>query len=107
MPTTVRSRITSKSQNTIPKAVRDVLGVGPGDDVAYVIEGDRVTLVNPAAAAERDPVLVKFLDFIERDMAAHPESITSFPVDLHRRMADLTAGDDIDLDAPIEGDLAE
>lgn len=31
------STVTSKGQTTLPKAVRKVLGVGPGDRVRYVI----------------------------------------------------------------------
>ncbi len=38
-------RITSKGQVTIPKAVRDKLGVGPGSNVGFEEEGDRIILV--------------------------------------------------------------
>jgi len=50
------SRITSKAQTTIPRAVRAVLGLREGDSVAYEIDGDRViltraeTLEDPFAA---------------------------------------------------------
>jgi antitoxin PrlF len=37
-------RITAKAQTTIPRAVRLALGVKPGDEIAYEIEGDRVIL---------------------------------------------------------------
>ena len=37
-------RITAKAQTTIPRAVRLALGVGPGDEVAYEIDGDRVVM---------------------------------------------------------------
>ena len=37
-------RITAKAQTTIPRAVRLALGIKPGDDIAYEIEGDRVIL---------------------------------------------------------------
>ena len=40
----IHSRITSKAQVTIPKAVRAALGVKEGDTIAYEIEGDRVVL---------------------------------------------------------------
>ncbi len=33
----VESAVTSKGQTTLPKAVREALGVGPGDRVRYVI----------------------------------------------------------------------
>ena len=33
----IESAVTSKGQTTLPKAVREALGVGPGDRVRYVI----------------------------------------------------------------------
>jgi antitoxin PrlF len=38
------SKLTSKYQATIPRPVRERLGVGAGDALAFVIEGDRVWL---------------------------------------------------------------
>lgn len=38
------SRITSKAQTTIPRAVRAALGLREGDRVAYEIDGGRVIL---------------------------------------------------------------
>lgn len=40
----ITSKITSKSQTTIPQTVRDLLGVGPGDDLVYRIEDGRIVL---------------------------------------------------------------
>ena len=50
------SRLTSKAQTTIPQPVRVALGLRAGDELAYVIESDRVVLSRrtPAAVAE-DP----------------------------------------------------
>lgn len=36
------SRLTSKYQATIPRPVRERLGVGTGDSIAFVVENDRV-----------------------------------------------------------------
>jgi antitoxin PrlF len=41
------SKITSKGQVTVPKAIRDALGVGPGDRLAFRIEEDGRVLVEP------------------------------------------------------------
>jgi len=38
-------RITSKGQVTIPKAVREKLGVGPGSDIGFREEGEKIVLV--------------------------------------------------------------
>lgn len=39
-------RVTSKGQVTIPKDIRDHLGIGPGSDVEFVERGGVVTLVS-------------------------------------------------------------
>ena len=36
------SKLTTKSQVTLPKPIRQYLGVGPGDEVAFVIEDGKV-----------------------------------------------------------------
>jgi bifunctional DNA-binding transcriptional regulator/antitoxin component of YhaV-PrlF toxin-antitoxin module len=38
------SRLTSKSQTTIPREVREMLSLGPGDVIVYDIAGDEVRL---------------------------------------------------------------
>ena len=38
------ARVTSKGQITIPKAVRDALGIEAGDEVAFRVEGQRAVL---------------------------------------------------------------
>jgi antitoxin PrlF len=40
----IQSRLTTKAQTTIPCAVRQALGVVPGDILAYRIEADTVVL---------------------------------------------------------------
>ena len=46
----IQSRVTSKAQTTIPRAVRAVLGLKQGDRVAYQIDGDRVILTRVSDA---------------------------------------------------------
>ena len=38
------STVTTKGQVTIPKPIRDAMGIGPNDRVAFIREGDRVIL---------------------------------------------------------------
>ncbi len=38
------SRLTAKSQTTIPRSVRSALRLAPGDELAYAIEKGRVIL---------------------------------------------------------------
>jgi antitoxin PrlF len=103
----IESIITAKSQTTLPSGVRKALGVGPGDRLAYVVEGDRAIIMKAAPADDHsDPVAERFLAFIERDMDAHPERLTGLTGELIERARALTAGIEVDLDAPIEGDVA-
>lgn len=43
----LESTVTTKGQTTLPKDVRDRLGLAPGDKVRYLIIGDEVRLVRP------------------------------------------------------------
>lgn len=49
----ITSKLTSKAQTTVPQAVRNVLGVQPGDEIAYVIENGHVTLTRAAPRKAR------------------------------------------------------
>lgn len=51
----IKSKLTTKSQTTIPKPVRTALGLEPGDEVVYRIEGDRVILRKAGAEPVEDP----------------------------------------------------
>ena len=44
----VAARITSKGQVTVPKAVRDALGIVEGDEVIFRVEGNRAVLARTA-----------------------------------------------------------
>lgn len=46
------AKITSKGQVTVPKAVREALGISEGDEVIFRVEGNRA-------------VLARTLDFLE------------------------------------------
>ncbi|MBV9836002.1 MAG: AbrB/MazE/SpoVT family DNA-binding domain-containing protein [Alphaproteobacteria bacterium] len=49
------SRITSKGQITIPKAVRSALGLGDGDLVAFALEDEQAILRKIAQQPEATP----------------------------------------------------
>ena len=52
--TLVKARLGVKAQVLLPKPVRDVLGLKPGDAFAFVIRGDEVKVVRAPAEGE-DP----------------------------------------------------
>ena len=57
----ITSRLTTKSQTTLPRAVRSALGVSAGDQLAYRIDGDSVVLSKASIRPTEDP----FVTFTE------------------------------------------
>jgi len=57
----ITSKLTSKAQTTIPLPVRNALHLVEGDQIVYVIEGNRVVL----SKASREPVDDPFATFSE------------------------------------------
>lgn len=102
----VTSKVTERSQTTLPPAVRTVLGLEGGERIGYVIEGNEVRLVNASSLEHEDPVLEKFLTFLGKDMAKHPERIAAFPPSLLRRAQAVASGVAIDHDESIDGAIA-
>ncbi len=45
------ARVMSKGQVTIPKNVREALGIDTGDRVTFIVEGNKVSVVNSAVYA--------------------------------------------------------
>lgn len=100
------STITAKGQTTVPKAVRQALGVDYGGRLAFVVDEQRRVYVEKADEEESDPVVDRFLAFLARDMTRHPgESIVALPDGLRERVMVLVGNMDIDLDAEIDGDV--
>lgn len=108
MPALLRkvSTITEKGQVTIPKPVRDALGLEYGGRVAFCIDENRHVSVERDDNGGEDPLIDKFLVFLAQDMDRHPERISSFPDDLRHRMHALVGNMNEDPDDPIEGDVA-
>ncbi|CAN5890803.1 hypothetical protein BH23ACT10_BH23ACT10_16210 [soil metagenome] len=46
------AKMTSKGQVTVPKAVRDALGIKAGDEVVFRVEGNRAVLARTPAFLE-------------------------------------------------------
>jgi antitoxin PrlF len=99
----VTSKVTERSQTTLPPAVRTVLGLQPGERIGYLIEGSEVRLVNASQLEHRDPVLEQFLVFLRRDLAIHPERVAVFPASLLKRAQVAGSGVAIDHEAPADG----
>ena len=100
--------ITAKGQTTVPKAVRQALGVGYGGRIAFRVEGRRVTVHALPEDQVSDPALAPFLALLEADMTDRPaNAVQPLTPALASRMEALTDKlDEIDPDAPIEGKVA-
>jgi antitoxin PrlF len=98
------STITAKGQTTVPKAVRQALGVDRGGKIAFRIRQGRVTVHNPAAE-HADPALAAFLALIEKDIAAG-RHLRDLPPRLAAALRRALKEVPVDLDAELEGDVA-
>jgi antitoxin PrlF len=105
--TMLRSKVTDRSQTTLPNGVRKALGLRPGEDsIEWEIRGAEAVVRRAHATGEDDPALAPFLELLERDVAAHPERLGGMPEELYRRLLAVTEGVEVDLDQPIEGPVA-
>lgn len=97
--------ITAKGQTTVPKAVRQALGVGYGGRIAFRVEGHTVTVHALPEDETSDPALAPFLTLLEADLAGRPaDAVRPLTLALVRRLEALTG--EVDPDAQIEGDVA-
>lgn len=98
------SKITAKGQTTVPKVVREALGVGYGGRIAFRVEGDNVTVSRADSdTGHADPAVTAFLALMEKDIAAG-NIRADLPQEV-RRALDEVAGLDADPDAAIEGEV--
>ena len=58
------AKVMSKGQVTIPKDVREILGVSTGDRVTFIVEGRSVRIVNSAVYA---------MQILQNEMAGEAE----------------------------------
>ena len=98
----LESTLTDRYQTTVPDPVRRALRLGKRDKIRYVVRPDGAVLMTRAAPAEEDdPALGKFLDFLARDIANHPERVRAVGTKLAARIRSLVRGVAVDLDAPL------
>lgn len=96
--------ITSKGQITLPKPIRQALGVGYGGKVAFDLRGSQVVVTRVEDEPHEDPAIGSFLALLEKDIQSG-RHITTLPEDMARAML-ATLKHPVDLDEAIEGDVA-
>lgn len=95
--------LTSKGQLTLPKSVRQVLGVDTGSKLTFEVRDDEV-IVRRARPEHQDEAIGAFLALIESDIRAG-RHVRSLSDDLARAMV-ANARHGVNLDEEIEGDVA-
>jgi antitoxin PrlF len=96
--------ITSKGQITLPKAIRQALGVAAGGKVAFDFADNRVTVSRVDDEPHEDPGIGSFLALLEQDIQSG-RHITSLPDDLARSML-ARLSEAVDLSEDIQGEVA-
>jgi antitoxin PrlF len=99
----IESALNDRYQTTIPKAVRDVLGLKKRDTIRFTIQSDGQVFLSRATLPETDPVLGGFLSFLAWDIKANPQRIEAVGRDLAERIDSLVGNVEVDLDAPLPG----
>ncbi|WP_159911081.1 type II toxin-antitoxin system PrlF family antitoxin [Pantoea sp. 18069] len=95
--------LTSKGQITLPKPIRQALGVDAGGKIAFDLRGAEV-VVTRVDVENEDPAIGAFLNLLARDIEAG-RSVHGLPEDLARAMLE-QAGHGVNLDEEIDGDVA-
>lgn len=97
------STVTSKGQITLPKSIRQALGIDVGGKVAFELRGGKVIVTRADDSIHEDPAIAGFLHLLEQDIQAG-RHITELPEDLLRKMV-ATLAQPVDPNAEIEGDV--
>lgn len=71
--TVLKARLGPKAEVVIPKPVCDALGIRPGDEFAFVVEGDQVRVVSASSQTD-DP----FAGFTEWASEADSKGFSDF-----------------------------
>ncbi len=96
--------ITAKGQITLPKPIRQALGVDFGGKVAFDLRGSRVVVTRAEDEPHDDPAIGIFLALLEKDIKAG-RHITTLPERLAISMLSAIKKP-IDLKVEIEGGVA-
>ena len=97
----IQSSCTKRFETTIPKGVREALGLRRGDTLAYEGRGEEVVIRRQPESDSDDPALSGSLDLLERDIAANPQRLQRVPEALVRRGEALVDSIEIALDAAL------
>lgn len=95
------STLTDRFQTTVPSVVRQALHLGKKDKIKFIIQPNGNVMLSRVEPTQSDPVVESFLAFIANDMQKHPEKLQPLTASMRDRVELLTAGIELDLDAPL------
>ena len=96
--------MTAKGQITLPKAIRQALGVDVGAKLAFELREDGQVVVSRADSEHEDPAIGAFLDLLAGDIRAG-RHVRAIPDDLAQDMLE-HAGREAGPDEDIDGNVA-
>ena len=98
------STINAMGQTTVPKAVRQALGVYNGGRIVFRMSGGRITVSR--VDDDKDPAIDSFLSFLAAELKRRPEAVKALSPELAARITPLATDVRVDLDGPIDGHVA-
>ena len=105
MPTVHQvATITSKGQITLPKPIRQALGVDFGGKVAFDLRGTQVVVSRVDNERHEDPAIGSFLALLEKDIAAG-KHVSTLPDELANALLSALQ-QPVDPGEAIQGDVA-
>ena len=96
--------MTAKGQITLPKAVRQMLGVDVGAKVAFELHEDGQIVVSRADTEHEDPAIAAFLDLLAGDIQAarHVQALPDGLAQVMLEYAERETGPDEDIDGDVD-----
>lgn len=99
-----QATVSSKGQVTLPKAIRQALGVSTGEKLTFDLHDGVVTLTRSDTLAHNDPAIAGFLSLLEEDIRKG-KAVGSLPEDLMQAML-ANIDQPVNLAEDIEDDVA-
>jgi antitoxin PrlF len=96
--------ITSKGQITLPKPIRQALGVDAGGKVAFDFNGKAIMVTRAESGEHADPAIARFLALIERDLAGG-KNVAALPAALAKSLRQAMKRR-VDISEEIAGDVS-
>lgn len=103
-PILEQATLTSKGQITIPKSIRQALGIAVGEKLSFEWNGSQLIVRRTDSLDHEDPAIEGFLALLEKDIASG-QNLSALQAELLEAM-EAAQGREHDPDEEIEGPVA-